>query len=1525
MGKSTYRFTDHLKQFPLTRMVRGCVLVALAVTILALAAVPAYAGAVTIVGQGDQLIVEIDEDSFYEVTLTAVDAWGDSIDWLLWEWMPDIADSMVLLENRNSVVFRYTPPANYNNGSPQNVGYASAMDGMTGSDSVDVFVTVNPVNDAPVITEGSSIFPTVEEDGFTSFALDATDVEGDTLMWLVSSPPSNGWADVDVVGNSVNVSYIPNAEFSGSDPFEITVSDGGDTDLITVDMGVTPVNDPPSFTLGSDVVVPEDSGLQMMPQAITIEPGDGEFGQSVTFDVMCDNPLLFDVQPAIDSGGLLTFTSAPDAYGTANLTVTLTDDDTYGPGTALTTDWQYFAIEITPEQDPPVAVGDDYAMDEDTPTFFWAPGVMLNDSDPDGDSLTAWVDTEPSHGDLFLMPNGEFTFWPDPEYNGPDEFTYFVTDTAMLPSLPVTVSLTVNPVNDPPSGAVLDNDTVDENEPTGTFIGTLSATDVDSVGITFSIIGGDVGEFEIVGDELYTAAVFDYETQSTYSLVVRAEDGGGAFTDQLVGVYVTNVDEPPVVEGEVYGVDEETELAGDVTTNDYDPESDPLTWTLDGGPSHAASFSFVDGIFSYTPVTDYVGPDTFTYLVDSGTEPIQGTVTIDVTNVNDAPVANMAFPGISGPGVVFEDTPYASTWSVLDNDTDIDGDEVFAELVIGPTHGAFLLLPDGTFNYTPEANYTGPDLFSYRAFDGIAYSGFVTNSIWVTAVEDDPVITQGASAPMTVSEDTPDGIVLDATDADVGSVLTWSIDSDASNGAATVSGTGTSKTVAYTSDLNYNGTDEFSVLVTDDTGRTDTILVQVTVDAVNDAPLGTDDTLTVAEDSLNSVPAAGVLGNDGDVDGDPLGAFLWEPPLHANGFMLNEDGSYDYEPEPDYNGPDSFTYVINDGTVDSAPITVFIDVTPVNDAPTDVWIGNDTIDENSSAGMLVGAFETEDIDSGVFAYSVVGASDAFEIVGDELRTLRPLDFEAEPAIDVTVRTDDGAGGTYDKVFTIHVTDVDEASVAGADTFAATEDTTLVVPAPGVLANDSDPEGAALEATIVASAAHGTVGLAADGSFAYEPVADFNGQDSFTYQADDGGLLSEVTTVIIDVASVNDAPVTASDTYSTDEDVDLAVAAPGVLGNDTDMEGDALVPVAVQLPAHGTLTLADNGALDYTPPVGWSGSDTFTYKVSDGDLESNISTVTITVSGIDAVTHEVAGNDRLLTAVEVSKAAFATGADTVVIATAQNWPDALGGSALAGAVDGPILLTSRAALCDEVLAEIERLGATDAYVLGGENAVSADVAAALDGALAGEVIRLGGATRYETAHLVAEETIGITGGADGVAFLAKGTDFPDALAASSLAAYKKWPIYLSPYEGILASTKAAMTAAGVDKIVVLGGDTAVAPATEADLVAAGFDTERIPGADRYETAVSVADYGTGIGLSFNGLAIATGQNFPDGLSGGVLAGKRGAVMLLNPCNELHPAVGTVVTDNKMLIDDVFYLGGLNAVAGNVRDDIAALLQ
>jgi Bacterial Ig domain len=185
-------------------------------------------------------------------------------------------------------------------------------------------------------------------------------------------------------------------------------------------------------------------------------------------------------------------------------------------------------------------------------------------------------------------------------------------------------------------------------------------------------------------------------------------------------------------------------------------------------------------------------------------------------------------------------------------------------------------------------------------------------------------------------------------------------------------------------------------------------------------------------------------------------------------------------------------------------------------------------------------------------------------------------------------------------------------VAVADGYSTRANGTLTVAPPGVLANDSDPNGEAMTSALQSGPSHGSVTLDANGSFTYTPAAGYSGPDAFSYVASDGLLTSGAVTVALTVTP-NEIPTASADAYVTAFNAALNVPAPGILSNDSDADGDALAALLISGPAHGSLTLNGNGSFLYTPTAGFAGTDSFVYRASDGAAISAPAAVTLTVS------------------------------------------------------------------------------------------------------------------------------------------------------------------------------------------------------------------------------------------------------------------------------------------------------------------------
>ena len=296
---------------------------------------------------------------------------------------------------------------------------------------------------------------------------------------------------------------------------------------------------------------------------------------------------------------------------------------------------------------------------------------------------------------------------------------------------------------------------------------------------------------------------------------------------------------------------------------------------------------------------------------------------------------------------------------------------------------------------------------------------------------------------------------------------------------------------------------------------------------------------------------------------------------------------------------------------------------------------------------------------------------------------------------------------------------------------------------------------------------------------------------------------------------------------------------------------------------------------------------------------------------------IAGNDRVATAVEVSKTTFAS-ASTVIVATAMNFPDALAAAPLAHAHSAPILLVPPTSVPSAVTNEITRLGATKAIIVGGTGAVSGTVETTLKGrGLAVE--RIAGTNRYDTAAKIAaalRTALGVPG--FDKAYVATGENFPDALAAGGIAAFEGAPILLTQKDALPSETRTAVTSLAVKQTVLLGGTGAVSAAVAGQLPS----PTRISGPDRYSTGIEVAKYGLDtVGLSDAAIYLATGQNYPDALAAGAASAANGIpVILVQGTPPVPVAVTRFMQSRSPAIKQIKVLGGTSAVSNAVVNSV-----
>jgi len=285
---------------------------------------------------------------------------------------------------------------------------------------------------------------------------------------------------------------------------------------------------------------------------------------------------------------------------------------------------------------------------------------------------------------------------------------------------------------------------------------------------------------------------------------------------------------------------------------------------------------------------------------------------------------------------------------------------------------------------------------------------------------------------------------------------------------------------------------------------------------------------------------------------------------------------------------------------------VSLTVTPVDDAPLASGTAKVT-EEDTPVDVHLPA---SDVDSPSLTYHIVDVPQHGMLgpAGSDITYTPDPDFHGVDTF--TFKVNDGTSDSTTETATMIVTPVNDAPVADNDSYETPEDTPLVVPGPGVLANDDDVDGPSESATLLDAPDHGDLSLNADGSFTYTPAVNYAGPDSFSYQVSDGDGGTDMAAVMLTVTAVNDAPVAEDGSASTQEDTDVTVL---LLASDTDSA--ALSYLIVDAPDHGSLTQSAN-SITYHPAPDYSGPDSFSFRADDGALNSNVATVGLTVTPVN---------------------------------------------------------------------------------------------------------------------------------------------------------------------------------------------------------------------------------------------------------------------------------------------------------------------
>jgi hypothetical protein len=443
-----------------------------------------------------------------------------------------------------------------------------------------------------------------------------------------------------------------------------------------------------------------------------------------------------------------------------------------------------------------------------------------------------------------------------------------------------------------------------------------------------------------------------------------------------------------------------------------------------------------------------------------------------------------------------------------------------------------------------------------------------------------------------------------------GSATTYSVNTGVTHGTLVLN---TDGSFTYDPDADYNGGDGFTYDVIDINGFTETQLVTLMIDPIDDAA---DDSETTDEDTQ-------LVGDVSVNDTFSAAAAYSLNTGTSNGTVIvNADGTFTYTPHADYNGGDSFTYDVLDINGFTETQLVTLTIGPVDDATDD----SGATDEDT---LLAGNVSTNDSFGAATTYSVntTTTNGALVFNADGTFTYAP-DADYNGADSFTYDVVDVNGATETQTVTLTINPFDDA----VDDIDGTDEDTLL--AGDVSTNDTF--GAAATYSVNTTTTNGALVFNVDGTYTYTPDADYNGTDSFTYDVADINSTTETRLVTLTINPMVDMANAGDDSITTIEDTSVVIDAAYLLSNDTDADGDSLSIASVGQPANGALADNGDGTYTYTPALGFIGTDTFTYEVTDGSrydadfndngvVDSNDASVFFAVFGTAAAEQDFNGN------------------------------------------------------------------------------------------------------------------------------------------------------------------------------------------------------------------------------------------------------------------------------------------------------------
>ncbi|WP_248376986.1 tandem-95 repeat protein [Vibrio parahaemolyticus] len=1076
---------------------------------------------------------------------------------------------------------------------------ASVSDGVNPTASDSDSLIVNRVNDAPTIKVDA--VESITEDAVSTDTVVATLTVRDTDTpedQLTVSLENNSNGYFVLVGNEVKltqagVDAVNNDELNLKDlTISASVSDGvnptaNDSDSLIVNR----VNDAP-VAKDDTAITDEDT-----PVTIDVLPNDTDADGDKLSVESASVPKEQGMVEVVN--GKLVFTPAENFNGHAEITYTVTDGEL--------TDEAKVSVTVNPVNDAPTIKVDavesitENAVSTDTVVAT----LTVRDTDTPEDQLT--VSLENNSNGYFVLVGDEVKLTQagvdavnNDELNLKDLTISASVSDGVNPTANDSDSLIVNRVNDAPTVEnAIANQVLSEDFDTYTIDLNEVFKDTDS-SLEFSVSGNNSIQISIVNGVATISPTADWN--GSEALTFTATDPSGESVSQTVNFTVAPVAD---IVADKATVVEDTPTIIKVLGNDtFEGDDQVVSLDTNNGPANGTVSVNPDGSVTYTPNDNYHGTDSFTYIVTSGGVSESTTVSVDVTPVNDAPVAK------DDIATTQEDT--AVTIDVLPNDTDVDGDKLSIQSASVPEAQGKVEIVDGKLVFTPAENFNGHAEIIYTVTDGeLTDEAKVT--VTVNPVNDAPTIKVDAVESITEDAVSTDTVVATLTVRDTDTPedqLTVSLENN-SNGYFVLVGNDVKLTQAGVDAVNNDELNlkdlTISASVSDGVNPTANDSDSLIVNRVNDAPTVEN---AIADQELSEDFATYTIDlNDAFKDSDS--ALNFSVSGNSNVLVSIENGIATISPTADWNGSETLTFTATDPSGESISQTVNFTVAPVADIVAD----KATVVEDTPTIIKVLGNDTFEGDGKVVSLDTNNgpANGTVSVNPDGSVTYTPDDnYHGTDSFTYIVTS---GGVSESTTVRVDVTPENDAPVAKDDIATTQEDTVVTI---DVLPNDTDVDGDKLSIqSATVPEAQGKVEIV-DGKLVFTPAENFNGDAEITYTVTDGQLTDEAK-VTVTVNPVNDAPTIKVDAVEsiTEDAVSTDTVVATLTVRDTDTPEDQLT-VSLENNSNGYFVLVGNEV-----KLTQAGVD----AVNNDEL--NLKDLTISASVSDGVNPTASDSDSLI--------------------------------------------------------------------------------------------------------------------------------------------------------------------------------------------------------------------------------------------------------------------------------------------------------